>query len=72
MQLVITNLPESHFEEVEAKVLPGRSEAGYKVRAHLDHANFFFFKRGTTMVPLKRCSEAGYKVHADFNPKWAL
>lgn len=31
LQLVINNLPESHFEEVEAKVFPGRSEETYKV-----------------------------------------
>lgn len=30
---MITNLPESHCEEVEAKVFPGRSEQAYKVRA---------------------------------------
>lgn len=30
-QVVLTNVPESHFEEVEAKVFPGRSDATYKV-----------------------------------------
>eukprot|EP00983_Pelagomonas_calceolata_P120961 1160755-Pelagomonas_calceolata.AAC.3 len=38
LQLIITNLPESHYEEVEAKVLPGRSDAGYKVSACVLHA----------------------------------
>lgn len=31
LRLVITNLPESHFEEVKALDFPGRSEAGYNV-----------------------------------------
>lgn len=31
LKVVITNLPDGHFEEVEAKVFPGRSEDGYKV-----------------------------------------
>lgn len=30
-QVVITNLPENHFEEKEASVFPGRSEETYKV-----------------------------------------
>lgn len=31
LRVVITNLPEGHYEEVEAKVFPGRSEEGYSV-----------------------------------------
>mmetsp|Transcript_9586 Transcript_9586/g.20421 ORF Transcript_9586/g.20421 Transcript_9586/m.20421 type:complete len:801 (+) Transcript_9586:112-2514(+) len=31
LRIVITNLPESHFEECDAKVFPGRSEDSYKV-----------------------------------------
>ncbi|PRW56443.1 glutamine--tRNA ligase [Chlorella sorokiniana] len=31
LRVVITNLPDSHFEEVEAKYFPGRGEEGYKV-----------------------------------------
>lgn len=31
LRVVITNLPDDHFEEVEAKLFPGRSEEGYKV-----------------------------------------
>ena len=31
LRVVITNLPDSHFEEVEAKLFPGRSDEGYKV-----------------------------------------
>ncbi|KAL4447374.1 hypothetical protein ABPG77_007407 [Micractinium sp. CCAP 211/92] len=31
LRVVITNLPDSHYEEVEAKYFPGRSEDGYKV-----------------------------------------
>ncbi len=31
LRVVITNLPDSHFEEVEAKFFPGRSDDGYKV-----------------------------------------
>ena len=31
LRLVITNLPDDHYEEVEAKIFPGRSEEGYKV-----------------------------------------
>lgn len=30
LQVVITNLPESHYEEVDASVFPGRSEQTYK------------------------------------------
>lgn len=33
LRVVITNLPEGHYEEVEGKRFPGREEAGYKVRA---------------------------------------
>ena len=31
LRVVITNLPDAHYEEVEAKYFPGRSEEGYKV-----------------------------------------
>lgn len=31
LRVVITNLPDDHMEEVEAKCFPGRSEEGYKV-----------------------------------------
>jgi len=31
LKVIVTNLPESHFEEVDAKVFPGRSEETYKV-----------------------------------------
>eukprot|EP00798_Chlamydomonas_sp_ICE-L_P030329 gene30329-35322_t len=31
LKVTITNLPESHFEEFDAKVSPGRSDATYKV-----------------------------------------
>lgn len=32
MQVVITNMPEAHFEEVEAKTFPGRDNSeSYKV-----------------------------------------